>query len=797
MLKNYLKIALRNLTKNRFYSVIKIAGLAVGLAAGILIALFVYEDFSYDGFNTKKDRIVRVLTIDQAEGVKSKLVGVSYPGLAPAITRDLPEVVNSVRISEQGRVPLKVGDNLISSEGTFRTESSFFEIFDYKVLTGPSEGILDEPQTVVLTETLAKKLFAGENPVGKTIQSGTQNFKVKAVMADPPTNSHLRFDMLRSMVPAQGDTNYARFLTSFNGISVYSYLLLDRARDLNTIIPKLKQVADKNQGYAFFVPTLQYLKDVHLNSGEILFEHNTNKTDAANLYVLGTIALLVVLLAAVNFMNLVTAHATGRAKEVGLRKVAGAVRTQLIWQHLLESIVVTAISAVLAVGLAVVLLPVLNNIYQRNANLVKLLTPEAILGITGFVLIIGLVAGSYPAFVLSKFRPVVVLKGAFKNTNSGIPLRQSLVVIQFTISIALMVGTGVVFRQMRYIQNKDLGFSREQIISVPFKGQLAIQRARTFQAELKQNPNVIGTGTTSNRMGQQLGRTTFVPEGKPSTTNYIASVMAVDESFVPTMGMHILKGRNFSLDFPADSASSMVINEEMAKMLGWKEPIGKIVRLPSGPNPTDATPYTVIGLVKDFHFATIRHKVEPLFMLYNKNNNQLAVKINIANAPETLAFIEKTWKQINPETPYEYSFLDADFGKLYRSEQAFATMFSHFTVLALFIAVLGLFGLAAFTAEQRRKEIGIRRVLGAETGSLLYLLSREFIKLVVIAFVIASPLAWYLMNRWLDGFAYRTDQSALLFAVAGVAAVLVTLITVNLQVFKAVNTNPVTSLRSE
>ncbi|RRB00022.1 ABC transporter permease [Larkinella rosea] len=797
MFNNYLKIALRNLTKNRFYSVIKIAGLAVGLAAGILIALFVYEDFSYDGFNTKKDRIVRVLTIDQAEGVKSKLVGVSYPGLAPAITRDLPEVVNSVRISDQGRISLKVGDKLISSEGTLRTESSFFELFDYKVLTGSTKGILDEPETVILTETLAKKLFGSENPVGKFVKTGTLDLQVKAVMADPPTNSHLRFDMLRSLVPAKGDTNFARFLTSFNGISVYSYLLLDRHRDLNTIIPKLKQVADKNQGYAFFVPTLQYLKDVHLNSGEILFEHNANKTDAANLYVLGTIALLVVLLAAVNFMNLVTAHATGRAKEVGLRKVAGAVRTQLIWQHLLESIVVTVISAVLAVGLAVVLLPVLNGIYQRNATLQSLLNPLALSGIIGFVLLLGLVSGSYPAFVLSKFRPVVVLKGAFKNTDSGIRLRQSLVVIQFTISIALMVGTGVVFRQMNYIQSKDLGFSREQLISIPFKGQQASARARTLQTELKQNPNIIATGTTSNRMGQQLGRTTFVPEGKPSTTNYIASVMAVDESFVPTMGMHILKGRNFSLDFPADSASSMVINEEMARMLGWKEPIGKIVRLPSGPNPTDATPYTVVGLVKDFHFATIRHKVEPLFMLYNKNNNQLAVKINTANAPETLAFIEKTWKQVNPETPYDYSFMDADFGKLYRSEQAFATMFSHFTVLALFIAVLGLFGLAAFTAEQRRKEIGIRRVLGAETGSLLYLLSREFIKLVVIAFVIASPLAWYLMNRWLNGFAYRTDQSAILFVVAGVAAVLVTLVTVNLQVFKAVNTNPVKSLRSE
>ncbi|MBD2705226.1 ABC transporter permease [Spirosoma sp. BT702] len=797
MLQNYVKVALRNLLKYRFYSIIKIAGLAVGLAASILISLFVYEDFSYDGFNQKQDRIVRMLTIDNAEGVKSKLVGVTYPGIAPAVARDLPEVINSVRVLNQGRVPLKVGDQLISSEGTFRTESSFFELFDYNVLTGPTKGILDEPETVILTETLAQKLFKTQNPIGKSIQSGQTTLKVVAVMADPPKNSHLQFDMLRSLKPAQADTNFAQFLNSFTSISLHSYLLLDKPRDLNSIIPKLKQVADKNQGYAFFSPTLQYLKDVHLRSGDILFEQNVNKTDASNLYVLATIALLVLLLASVNFMNLVTAHATGRAKEVGLRKVVGAVRDQLIWQHLLESLIVTVISFGLAVGLAAALLPLLNNLYQRHASLTTLLHPWVILGLTGLVLLIGLVSGSYPAFILSRFRPVTVLKGSFKNTNQGIWLRRSLVVVQFTISIALMVGTGVVFRQMRYIQEKDLGYSREQIISIPFKGQQAARRSKALQNELKRNTSILATGTTSNKLGQQLGRNNILPEGKPTTTNYIASVMAADESFIPTMQMKVLKGRNFSLDFPADSASSMIINEEMTRLLNWPEPIGKTIRLQTGPTPNDLTSYNVIGLVKDFHFATVRHKVEPLFMLYSKINGQLIVKMNTANAPQTLSFIEQTWKQINPETPFEYSFLDEDFGKLYRSEQAFATMFSHFTVLALFIALLGLFGLAAFTAEQRQKEIGIRRVLGAETGSLLYLLSKDFVKLVLIAFVVATPLAWYLMNRWLEGFAYRTDQSATLFVVAGSAAVLVTLVTVNLQVFKAIMVNPVKSLRAE
>jgi len=795
MIKNYITVALRNLMNQKFYSVIKILGLAVGLASSILIALFVYEDFSYDGFNTKKDRIVRVLTIDNAEGVKSKLVGVTYPGFAPAIEQDVPEVVNSVRIFNQGRVPLRVGDNLLSSEGAYRTESSFFEIFDYKLVNGNARGVLDEPNSVVLTQALATKLFGKENPVGKAIQMGTTSLNVKAVMADPPKNSHLQFDMLRSITPTPSDSSYAQFLTSFGGISGHVYLLLDQPRDLKTIIPKLKQVADKNQGYELFEPSLQYLSDIHLKSGEILFEQNHNKTDGSNLYVLSFVAMLIVLLAAVNFMNLVTAHAASRAKEVGLRKVVGAVKEQLIWQHLLESIVVTAISFGIAFVLAIVLLPVLNNVYQRYATYQPLLSPIAIAGSLIGVLVLGLVAGSYPAFVLSSFKPVTVLKGAFKNSSGGIRLRQTLVVLQFTISIALMVGMGIVFLQMNYIQNKDLGFSREQILTIPFKGPLAQQKARTFQTELKRNPNIISTGTSSNKLGQQLGRTNILPEGKPSETNYITSIMVVDESFIPTMDIQVLQGRNFSTQFPADSASSMIINEEMARLLDWPEPIGKTIRLETGQN--QFTAYQVVGLVKDFHFATIRHKVEPVFMLYNKDNSQLAVKISTANVPGTLDFIGQTWKRINAETPYEYNFLDADFANLYRSEQTFATMFSHFTVLALFIAVLGLLGLSAFTAQQRRKEISIRKVLGADVSQIIFLLSKDFLQLVLVAVVIAIPVAWYFMRKWLEDFAYRTDMNPWVFVAAAVTAILVALGTVSYLSYKAAQANPIKSLRNE
>jgi putative ABC transport system permease protein len=411
------------------------------------------------------------------------------------------------------------------------------------------------------------------------------------------------------------------------------------------------------------------------------------------------------------------------------------------------------------------------------------------------VLLLGLLAGSYPAFVLSSFKPAVVLKGAFKNTSRGIRLRQTLVVLQFTISIALMVGMGVVFLQMHYISHKDLGFSRDQVISIPFKGQQAQQRARTLQTELKRNPNIISTGTSSVKMGQQLGRTNILPEGKPADVDYITSIMTIDEFFIPTMDMKILQGRNFSTAFPADSASSMIINEEMARLLDWQNPIGKTIRLETGPQ-TYAS-YQVVGLVKDFHFATIRHKVEPVFMLYSKNNGQLAVKINTEKVPQTLAFIEQTWKQVNTETPYEYNFLDEDFANLYRSEQTFAAMFSHFTVLGLFIAVLGLLGLSAFTAQQRRKEISIRKVLGAEVSQIMFLLSKDFLRLVLVAVVIAMPVAWYFMRQWLEDFAYRTDMNPLIFVGAALTAIIVALLTVSYLSYRAAQANPIKSLRNE
>jgi putative ABC transport system permease protein len=795
MLKNYFVIGLRNLLKQKGYSLIKIIGLAFGLAASIIIYLYVREDLSYDAFHKNYSKIVRVLTIDNAEGVSSKHVGVTQPMLGPTAKTELPEVVESVRFTGGGRYDLSYNDNTLKCENAFRVDPSVFQVFDFPVVKGATSAILDEPGSIAITESLAKKIFADENPIGKTIKlNQTTELHVTSVLKDPPKTSHLQFDLLRTLVPSPDEQGLKQALQTWQGIFCFTYLLLDKPVNAADLDSKLQAITKKNNAAAFFVPVVQKLADVHLKSKEILFETNANKSDELNVYVLSIIAALILVLAVVNFMNLVTAKSAGRAKEVGMRKVIGAQRYQLIWQHLTESVLVTLISAIIAIVAVIGLVPALNGLYQRFANPMVLVEGQSVLGLSLLVLAVGTLAGLYPAFVLSGFKPIMVLKGSFKNSTSGIQLRKALVVLQFTISIALMVGTGIVYQQMRFIYSADLGYNRDQVITLAQSG-AAVGRATTLKTELLRNENITSVGTSSARIGQQLGRTNIFPEGSTSETNIICSIMTADESFIPTMNMKIAAGRNFSLDY-GDSLS-MIINEELAHLLKWTDPVGKKISLQSGPNPTDQTPYTVVGVIKDFHFATIRHKLEPMFMLYGKTNPAMSIKVKAEGVKETIASIEEAWKKVNPGTTFDYAFLDEQFANLYRNEQAFASMFTHFTALAIIIAGLGLFALSAFTAEQRKKEIGIRKVLGATNGNILVKLSSEFIQLILVSFVIASVIAYYVMNKWLQDFQYSIKIGVGIFLIAGVASLAIAMLTISFQALRAAFTNPVNSLRSE
>lgn len=796
MFRNYFIIGLRNLLKQKGYSLIKILGLAFGLAASMIIYLYVKEDLSFDTYHKNFSNIVRIMTIDSAEGVSSKLVGVTQPQLGPTAETELPEVLKSVRFTGGAPYDLGYEEKTLKCEAAFRVDPSVFEVFDFKVIDGATTGILDQPGSIAITQSLAKKIFGEEKAVGKTIKlNQTTDLNITAVLADQPKNSHLQFDLLRTLVPGQNEDGLRQSLETWQGIFCYSYLLLDKPANVEDLNTKLQAISKKNNAYEFFTPVVQKLEDIHLGSKEILFETNANKSDKLNVYVLSIIAILILVLAAVNFMNLVTAKSTGRAKEVGMRKVIGAVRYQLVGQHLVESILVTFFAALIAVAVVIALVPALNSNYQRFADIGMLFQPESILILLALILGVGILAGIYPAFVLSGFKPILVLKGSFKNSNSGIRLRKALVVLQFTISIALMVGTGIVYQQMRYIYTADLGYKREQVITIQQSG-AAVGLSTTFKTELLRNENILGVGTASSRIGQQLGRTNIIPEGATSETNIITSIMTANETYIPAMGMTMAAGRNFSLDF--DDSLSMIINEEMVKLLKWEnEPIGRQISLQSGPNATDLTAYNVIGVVKDFHFATIRHKLEPMFILYSENNPALAIKVKTENINSTIAYIEQTWKKVNPGRTFEYAFLDEQFANLYRNEQAFANMFTHFTVLAIVIAGLGLFALSAFTAEQRKKEIGIRKVLGASNTNILYKLSSEFILLILISFVIASGVAYFVMSKWLEDFQYSIKLGAGIFLVAGAASVVIAMLTISFQALKAAFSNPVDSLRNE
>lgn len=795
MLRSYFVTGLRNLFKQPGYSVIKIAGLAFGLAASMMIYLYIQEDLSYDKFHTKYDRIVRLLTIDNAEGVSSKLVGVTQPRLAPAAEQELPEVRKYVRFTGGGKYDLMYGDNVLKCEAAFRVDPSVFDVFDFEIISGERTGALDNPGSIAITQTLAKKIFGTENPLGKTVMlNQNTELHVTAVLADVPKNSHLQFDLLYSLVPGQNEDGLRQALETWQGIFTFSFLLLDDVPAIDELNAKLKAISQKNNAYEFFTPVVQPLKDIHLMSKDILFESNANKSDILNVYVLSTIAILILILAAVNFMNLVTAKSASRAKEVGMRKVIGAIRYQLIAQHLTESILVTLFAAILAFALVFAVVPFLNSTYQRYADTSVLLHTQSLILLGVLVLVVGTIAGLYPALVLSSFKPITVLKGSFKNSTKGIQLRKSLVVLQFTISIALMVGTGIVFQQMHFIYNTDLGYDRTQVLSIQ-QNAASIQHATTLRTELLRNENIVSVGTSSARIGQQLGRTNIFPEGSTSETNIITSIMVADEQFIPTMDMKIAAGRNFSHAY--DDSLSMIINEEMMRLLKWDDAVGKKISLQSGGNTTDQTAYTVIGVVQDFHFATVRHKLEPLFILYNAQNQALSIKIKTGNTKEAITHIEETWKKVNPGMTFEYAFLDEQFANLYRNEQAFANMFTHFTILALVIAGLGLFALSAFTADQRKKEIGIRKVLGASNTTIFYKLSVEFIVLILISFAFASVISYYVMRQWLQDFQYSIEIGVGIFLLAGVASLIIALLTISFQAVKASVTNPVDSLRTE
>ena len=789
MWKNYLITAIRNLKKHKGHSLINIMGLAIGMAASLLIFLYVHNELSYDMFHSKADRIQRVLLLDKSMGVSNTYAGITFVAQGPETPNDIPEVEEAVRIMGRGRQPLRIGDRRIYTRDMAMVDPSIFKIFDFKLTEGDPDSALQESFTAVLTKEMATTLFGEEDPMGKTFIWGEEDVRVTGILGDIPRTSHLQFDVMISLNFPDEEGSLGQNLRSWGWISAPTYVLLREGASDENLEEKLIGVLRKNGIKENFAVTNQALKDVHLRSKNVVFDgHNRNKGDISNVYSMAAVAFFILLIAIFNFMNLSTARSHSRSKEVGMRKVVGARRRQLIWQFLGESLLLCVCGLVIAFGLVALALTYLKSAFDLDLDLGILAHPPIAAGIVIGTLLTGLLAGSWPSFVLSSFRPTLVLKGASKGGSKGMSMRQVLVVVQFAISIALIIGSGIVYQQINFIKTRNMGYDREQILNFTFNQETAAQHD-TLVEKLGQSPDILSSSSSGNLPGRTMGRTGMQPDGIDQTDPWIVSSMSMDEYFIETLGLELVEGRNFSREFGTDAEEAVIINQAAVASIGWEEPLNKTF---------EDGQLKVVGVIKDFHFATLRHVVEPLVIRFRPGAyGFLSLKLRAGAIPDAIAHLKAVWNELLPGHPLEFTFLDDEFNMQYRREQSFGSLTRGFTVLAIFIACLGLFGLASQTVEQRTKEIGIRKVLGAGVGSLVTLLAKTYLKLVLLANLIAWPVAFFMMKRWLADFVYRIEIGIGIFVVSMVSAAVISLLTVSYHSLRAANTDPVRALRYE
>lgn len=811
MLRNYITVAWRSLRKQGGYTAINIVGLAVGLACCLLITLYVVDELSYDRHNTKADRIYRLHT-DVKFGGNEADMAVTPDPLGPVLQKDYPQVEQFVRLHYRGTWAVKrVGSaTSIRENDIIFADSTLFDVFTLPLVAGDPKQALAQPRSVVISESAAKRHFGNQRALGQSMVFDKQPFRVTAIMRDMPATSHFRTDFFLSM----RDDNYK--WGSWLGMNHHTYIVLKPGTDPTTFAANFNVVLDKYAGpqvKELLGSTMQQLRasgnrlriwlmpltDIHLHSKQTIQLAPTS--DIGYIYVFSAVALFILLIACINFMNLSTARSAMRAKEVGVRKVLGSGQGQLIGQFMSESVLTSALAMMLAVGIVALALPLFNDLTDKKLSIKVLYAPFWLVVLLALPGVVGLLAGIYPAFFLSSYRPIAVLKGRMtdyvptRRTLSPVRLRSGLVVFQFAMSVLLIIGTLVVYRQMRFIQTRNLGFNREQVLIVSGTDIIGKQ-VETFRQSVLPLPGVVN-GSASGYLPTASDRadTPFFPEGQIDQAKAISmQSWRVDYDYFATMGLQMAQGRPFSRAFGADSLG-VVINEAAAKLWG-ADAVGKRIAMYTTTGTTQL--YTILGVVRNFHYESLRQEVGAVALLLNDGPSS-AVSFRLAGdqTPALLKQIEAKWKAIAPGEPFSYSFMDDNFEMMYRTEQRIGTLTLTFAGLAILIACLGLFGLAAFTAQQRTKEIGVRKVLGASVPSLIALLSKDFLKLVLIAIVIASPVAWWAMSRWLQDFAYRIDMEWWIVALAGTLAVGIALLTVSFQSIRAALMNPVKSLRTE
>ncbi len=810
MFKNFLKVALRHLWKNKVFSSINIAGLSVGLAVCLLIVLYVKDELSYDKYNAQSENIYRVDADISFNGTQFTSA-VSPAPLVPTLMKDYPQIIQFARTRNFGDILVKKDNQNIQNHNAVFADSTFFQVFSIPMIEGNRLTALNEPNSIVIDETTARKYFNTTHVLGKTLYvDNSVNCKITGVIRDIPPQSHFHFSFIRPLHDTyhddQGDwlsNNYASYVLVRPGVTKAALQNAVDATINNYLVKQLDQLLHvnakdlKNSPNHFIYPVMP-LTDIHLYSNKSYeFEANGNIT---YVYIFSIIAIFILLIACVNFMNLSTARSANRAKEVGIRKVAGSLRTNLITQFLTESILTSFLSLLLAIGIAALLMPLFNQLAGKQMSVLTLFSTWLLPVLILLVIVVGCIAGSYPAFYLSSFQPVQVLKGSIAKGFKSSWLRSGLVIFQFFISISLIIGTIVIYNQLTYIRSREIGYNRDQVLVINNTYALD-KKIKSFRQDLLKISGVQGAtiaGSLPTETGYSQNGWFKDPTLDAKQVNIMTDFYA-DQNYVPTLGMQMIAGRNFSIDFPTDS-SAVIINETAAKLLGFKNPLNETLYRPSGYASNGgfaSRPFHIIGVVKDFNFNSMHDKVGPLIIELSENYGRIAMRINTQNIPALISEVEKKWNRMSPEQLFSYSFLDADFNKIYNAEQRTGKLFITFAIFAIFIACLGLFGLVTYAAEQRIKEIGVRKVLGASVGEIVAMISKDFIKLVLIAFVIAFPVAWWMMNKWLQSFAYRINISWWVFALAGVLTIAIALITVSFQAIKAAIANPVKSLRTE
>lgn len=806
MIRSYFKIALRNLLKNRLHSLINIGGLAVGLATFLIILLFVRDELSYDRFNEKADRMVRVVFKADIDGGKINEANV-MPPTAQVLLNDYPEVEEATRIRQYGRPKVSVGE-ITSKEGRFAfVDPNFFQVFTLPFLEGNPQTALAEPNTLVISRKMADLYFGGEDPIGKVLnfKDWNQSFKVTGVIDKVPENSHFHFDLFGSMTGFEEARKPSWMQSEF-----YTYLVLRKGFDYRELEAKLPEVIKKYMGPQIHEAMgvtldqflskgnkiglfLQPLTDIHLHS-DANFDFEPGG-DIRYVYIFGAVALFMLIIACINFINLTTASAAKRAGEVGIRKVVGSFKSQLMGQFLTESVLLTFIALSGAAALVKTALPSFNQLAGKNLSFSLRTDPVLFLGLLALGLMVGLVAGVYPAFFLSSFKPITVLKGKFIGDKKSAGLRNGLVVFQFFISTVMIVGTIVVYRQLSYIQHKKLGYNTDQLLVLPDTWMLG-QQEDVFRKQIMNDPQVLNVTTSGYRPAgySDSNNSLAFPDGNESelmrTLEY-----HVDDQYIPTYGMQMAAGRNFSKDLSSDS-TAIIINETAAKAFGWgNEALGHTITRFKDNNGKKVV-YQVIGVVADFHFKSLHEPITPLLMVLEKSSG-LTIKAKVSDISGLITRLKEKWNTFKPDEPFNYDFVDELLRQTYLKEQESGQILSYFSLLTIFVSCLGLFGLATFTAEQRKKEIGVRKVLGASENQIAWLLSRDFMKLVLIACVLAIPVAFWIMNKWLQDFAYRTEMDWWIFAFACLGTGLIALATVSYHAIMSALMNPVNSLKTE